>query len=61
VVLDITLERRIRDQAVATRDADELRCIVSELQEALHQHSELLNLMLLEYPLLASDLLKPAA
>jgi hypothetical protein len=64
VFLDVTLERRIRElcaQALTTRDADELRSILSELQEALHQDTELLKLMLSEYPFLLPDLTKPAA
>jgi hypothetical protein len=64
VTLDVTLEKRIRElctQAVATREADELQSILSQLQEALHQHSELLTIMLSEYPFLLTDLIKPAA
>lgn len=61
---DITLERRIRElcaKAVATQDAYELRSIISELQGALHEHSDLLKLMLSQYPFLIPDLNKPAA
>ena len=64
MALDITLERRIRElcaQAVATQDADELRSIISELQGALHWHSDLLKMMLSEYPFLVRDLIEPAA
>ena len=64
MTLDITLERRIRElcaQAVATPNEDELRSIISELQGALHAHSDLLKLMLSQYPFLIPDLNKPAA
>jgi hypothetical protein len=64
MALEITLERRIRElsaQAVAAQDADELRSIVSELQGALHKHSDLLKIMLSEYPFLVRDLIEPAA
>lgn len=64
VALDVTLERRIRElcaQAVAAQDADELQSIISELQGALHKHSDLLTIMLSEYPFLVRDLNEHAA
>jgi hypothetical protein len=59
----VTLDRRIRelcDQAVATQGADELRAILSELRDALHEHNDDLKLIVAEYPFLLSDLVKPA-
>ena len=64
MALDVTLERRIRElcvQAVATQDANELQSIISELQGALREHSDLLKIMLSEYPFLVRDLSEPAA
>jgi hypothetical protein len=57
------LERRIRElcaQAVATKSGEELRPIMSELRDALHEHSEDLKRILAEYPFLVSDLTKSA-
>jgi hypothetical protein len=60
----VTLDTRIRElcaQAVVTKDAEELRPIMFELWEALHEHSEDLKLIVGEYPFLLADLIKPAA
>jgi hypothetical protein len=60
----VTLDRRIRElcaKAVATKDVKELRPIMSELRDALHEHSEDLKLIVGEYPFLLTDLVKPAA
>ena len=59
-----TLNTRIRElsaQAVAAKDVDALRPIMSELRDALHEHNEDLKLILAEYPFLLADLVKPAA
>jgi hypothetical protein len=59
-----TLDTRIRElgaQAVAAQDAEELRLIMNELRNALHEHNEDLKLILAEYPFLLADLVKPAA
>jgi hypothetical protein len=64
MIHDMTLDTRIRElcaQAVAAKDADELRPIMRELRDALHEHSEDLKLILGEYPFLLADLVKPAA
>jgi hypothetical protein len=61
---DVTLERRIRElctQAIAARDADKLQPILSELKEALREHTARLQSILAEYPFLPSDIKKPAA
>ena len=60
----VTLDRRIRQlcaQAVAAKGADELKLILSELRNALHEHNDELKLILAEYPFLLADLVKPAA
>ena len=61
---DVTLERRIRElcaQAVAARDVDELRPILSELNEVLRGHADRLKSLVAEYPFLAVKIDKPAA
>jgi hypothetical protein len=64
VPFDVTLERRIRElctQAVAARDVDELRPILSELNQVLRGHAERLKSLVAEYPFLAVKIDKPAA
>lgn len=61
---DVTLERRIRElcaQAIAARDVDELRPILSELNEVLRGHADRLKSLVAEYPFLAVKIDKPAA
>ncbi len=61
---DVTLERRIRElcsQAVAARDADELRPILSELNQVLRGHADRLKSLVADYPFLAVKIDKPAA
>ena len=56
---DVTLERRIRElcaQAVAVRDTDDIYPILSELQDALRQHTEQLKGMVAEYPFAPVDI-----
>jgi hypothetical protein len=58
VSYDVTLERRIRElcaQAVAVRDTDEIYPVLSELQDALRQHTEQLKSMVAEYPFAPVD------
>lgn len=53
VLYDVTLERRIRElcaQAVATKDAAQLQAILTELRDALRQHTEHLKNMVGDYP-----------
>jgi glutathione S-transferase len=60
---DTTLERRIRElcaQAVAAKDDGELQAAVSELRDALREHSGRLERLLSQYPFLRSDTAKPA-
>ena len=50
---DVTLERRIRElcaQAVATKDAVQLQTILTELRDALRQHTEQLKDLVGDYP-----------
>lgn len=64
MLFDVTLERRIRElcaQAIAARDADELRPILSELNDMLRGHAERLKSLVAEYPFLAVKIDKPAA
>jgi hypothetical protein len=64
VPFDVTLERRIRElcaQAIAARDVDELRPILSELNEVLRGHADRLKSLVAEYPFLAVKIDKPAA
>jgi len=64
VPFDVTLERRISElctQAVAARDVDELRPILSELNQVLRGHAERLKSLVAEYPFLAVKIDKPAA
>jgi hypothetical protein len=59
----VTLDRRIRElcaQAVASQNLDEVRPILSELRNALHEHNDELKLIIAEYPFLLADLAKPA-
>jgi hypothetical protein len=59
LTFDVTLERRIRElcaQAVAARDTDEFRPILSELREALREHAGRLKNMVAEYPFSAIDI-----
>jgi hypothetical protein len=51
----MTLDTRIRQlcaQSVATKDEEELRPIMRELRDALHEHTEDLKLIVGEYPFL---------
>ena len=60
---DVTLERRIRElcaQAVATKDAAQLQTILTELRDALRQHTEQLKDLVGEYPF-APDIGKSVA
>jgi hypothetical protein len=62
--IDVTLERRIRElcgQAVAAKDDGELQTAVSELRDALREHSERLERLVSQYPFLRTDLAKPAS
>ena len=55
---DVTLARRIRElcaQAIAARDSEEFRPVLSELRQALRQHVEQLQTMVIEYPFSAAD------
>jgi hypothetical protein len=57
-------DARIRElcgQAVASQEPDEVRRILSELRDALHDHNDELKLIIAEYPFLLADLVKPAA
>jgi uncharacterized coiled-coil protein SlyX len=60
---DVTLERRIRElcaQAVATKDAAQLQTILTELRDALRQHTEQLKDLVGDYPF-APDIGKSVA
>jgi hypothetical protein len=59
----VTLGRRIHElciQAINAKDANDLRPIISELRDALHEHNDDLRLILAEYPFLLADLAKLA-
>jgi hypothetical protein len=59
----VTLGRRIHElciQAINAKDASDLRPIISELRDALHEHNDDLRLILAEYPFLLADLDKLA-
>lgn len=56
---DVTLARRIRElcaQAIAARDSEEFRPVLSELRQALRQHVEQLQTMVIEYPFSPADI-----
>ena len=55
---DVTLARRIRElcaQAVAVQDPEQIQSILSELRQALRQHVEQLQTMVIEYPFSPAD------
>lgn len=59
----VTLGRRIHKlciQAINAKDTDDLRPIICELRDALHEHNDDLKLILAEYPFLLADLAKLA-
>lgn len=59
----VTLDRRIHElciQAINAKDANDLRPIICELRDALHEHNDDLRLILAEYPFLLADLAKLA-
>ena len=61
---DVTLQRRVRElcaQAVTAGNECELQPILSELRDALREHSARLRAMIAEYPFLPDDIKKPAA
>jgi hypothetical protein len=58
VAYDVTLQRRIRElcaQAVAAQDPGQVQSLLSELRQALRQHVEQLQSMVIEYPFSAAD------
>jgi len=58
VAYDVTLQRQIRElcaQAVAEQDPEQVQCILSELRQALRQHVERLQTMVIEYPFSPAD------
>ena len=55
---DVTLQRRIRElcaQAVAAQDPEQVQSILCELRQALRQHVEQLQTMVIEYPFSPAD------
>jgi hypothetical protein len=59
----VTLGRRIHElciQAINAKDANDLRPIISELRDTLHEHNDDLRLILAQYPFLLADLAKLA-
>ena len=55
---DVTLPRRIRElcaQAIAAPDSEEFQPVLSELRQALRQHVEQIQNMVIEYPFSPAD------
>jgi hypothetical protein len=58
VAYDVTLPRRIRElcaQAIAAPDSEEFQPVLSELRQALRQHVEQIQNMVIEYPFSLAD------
>jgi hypothetical protein len=61
VPYDVTLERRIRElcvQAIGARDAEQVQLVLSELRDALRQHTEQLKTIVADYPFSPVDVEK---
>ena len=64
VAYDVTLQRRIRElcaQAVNAQDPEQVQSILSELRQALRQHFEQLQTMVIGYPFSPADIEKVAS